>query len=81
MVALQVVPWLPQNDVLGHKQTKLFLSHCGSNSVYEAAYHGVPMVAIPFGGDQPMNADKAVAKVQPLADMPCPTLPGRLHLP
>ena len=45
---LQVSHWLPQNDVLGHQQTKAFLSHCGANSLYEAAYHGVPIVALPF---------------------------------
>ncbi len=29
----------------------------------QAAYHGVPVVGLPFFGDQPGNADKAVAKV------------------
>ena len=48
-----MVAWLPQNDVLGHAQTRAFLSHCGANSLYEAAYHGVPIVALPFFGDQP----------------------------
>ncbi len=32
---LQVVSWLPQNDVLGHPRTRAFLSHCGANSLYE----------------------------------------------
>lgn len=32
---MQVVSWLPQNDVLGHRQTRAFLSHCGANSMYE----------------------------------------------
>ncbi len=29
----------------------------------QAAYHGVPIVALPFFADQPANADKAVARV------------------
>lgn len=33
--------------------------------VEQAAYHGVPIVGLPFFGDQPGNADKAVAKVLP----------------
>jgi UDP:flavonoid glycosyltransferase YjiC (YdhE family) len=31
--------------------------------VWQAAYHGVPVIGLPFFGDQPGNADKAVAKV------------------
>ncbi|BDA49336.1 UDP-glucuronosyltransferase 2A1 [Coccomyxa sp. Obi] len=58
----KVVTWAPQNDVLGHPRTRAFLSHCGVNSLYEAAYHGVPVVALPFFGDQPGNAGQAVAR-------------------
>ena len=47
---------MPQNDVLGHVKTKLFLSHLGHNSMYEAAYHGVPIVGFPMWTDQPENA-------------------------
>ena len=32
---LQVVRWLPQNDILAHPRTRAFLSHCGVNSMYE----------------------------------------------
>jgi hypothetical protein len=38
--------------VLGHPNTRLFVSHCGWHSVNEAAYHGVPVVAIPFQFEQ-----------------------------
>ena len=35
MEDVQVVTWVPQNDVLAHPNLKLFLSHCGVNSMYE----------------------------------------------
>ena len=49
---------MPQNDILGHPQLKLFMTHGGSNSVHEAAYHGVPMLVTPLWGDQFGFADK-----------------------
>ncbi|XP_013380611.1 UDP-glucuronosyltransferase 2B13-like isoform X3 [Lingula anatina] len=49
----KLLPWLPQNDLLGHPQTKLFVSHCGIGGVHGAAYYGVPIVAIPLARDQP----------------------------
>ncbi|XP_030647791.1 UDP-glucuronosyltransferase 2A3 isoform X8 [Chanos chanos] len=47
--------WIPQNDLLGHPKTKAFITHGGTNGIYEAIYHGVPMVGIPMFGDQPDN--------------------------
>ena len=48
--------WLPQNDILGHSNVKLFISHCGMNSLIETTYHGTPMIAFPFYTDQHNNA-------------------------
>ena len=53
---IKTVDWMPQNDVLGHAKTRLFLSHLGHNSMYEAAYHGVPIVGFPMWGDHLDNA-------------------------
>ncbi|XP_021045296.1 UDP-glucuronosyltransferase 2B4-like isoform X2 [Mus pahari] len=44
--------WIPQNDLLGHPKTRAFITHGGSNGIYEAIYHGIPVVGIPLFGDQ-----------------------------
>uniref|UniRef100_A0A2K5CWY5 UDP-glucuronosyltransferase n=1 Tax=Aotus nancymaae TaxID=37293 RepID=A0A2K5CWY5_AOTNA len=47
--------WIPQNDLLGHPKTRAFITHGGANGIYEAIYHGIPMVGIPLFADQPDN--------------------------
>lgn len=59
---VRVVPWMPQNDLLGHPAINLFVTHGGLNSLLEAAYHGVPTVVIPLYGDQLANAAKVREK-------------------
>ena len=49
---VKVSSWLPQNDILGHPKTRLFIGHAGMNGMLEAGYHGVPMICVPFFGDQ-----------------------------
>ena len=53
---------LPINDLLAHPKVKVYVTHCGHNSQMEALYHGVPMVCIPFFGDQPFNSARAQYK-------------------
>ncbi|CAG03163.1 unnamed protein product [Tetraodon nigroviridis] len=50
-----LVDWMPQNDLLGHPKTKLFVSHGGTNGIQEAIYHGVPVIGLPLIFDQPDN--------------------------
>ncbi|XP_064647557.1 UDP-glucuronosyltransferase 2C1-like isoform X2 [Lineus longissimus] len=59
---LKIVDWVPQNDLLAHPNTKVFVTHCGSNGQHEAVYHGVPMLGLPVIGDQIYNAARLTAK-------------------
>lgn len=59
---VHLLPWIPQNDLLAQDNVRLFISHCGMNSIIEAVYHGTPLVAIPFAYDQHNNAALVEAK-------------------
>ena len=56
---VKLLPWIPQNDILGHPNTRLFIAHAGINGILESSYHGVPMICSPFFGDQFDNAHMA----------------------
>ena len=51
--------WLPQNDILAHNNTRIFVTHCGNNGQLEAVYHGVPMLMLPLRHEQKYNARRA----------------------
>ncbi|KAI3472218.1 hypothetical protein Pfo_029706 [Paulownia fortunei] len=48
--------WAPQLEILAHKSTGGFMSHCGWNSCFESLTTGVPVAAWPMHSDQPLNA-------------------------
>eukprot|EP00878_Enallax_costatus_P020657 GHUV01021845.1.p1 GENE.GHUV01021845.1~~GHUV01021845.1.p1 ORF type:complete len:508 (+),score=124.81 GHUV01021845.1:392-1915(+) len=45
---INIVPWVDYNDVLGHRNMRLIVSHCGLHSMYETLFHGVPVLGVPF---------------------------------
>ncbi|KAJ9069863.1 hypothetical protein DSO57_1014346 [Entomophthora muscae] len=57
---IQFIDWAPQVAILSHKAVRVFLSHGGLESVFEAAYSGTPIMTMPFFGDQYRNARKVV---------------------
>ncbi|XP_073142422.1 gallate 1-beta-glucosyltransferase 84A24-like [Henckelia pumila] len=52
----KIVQWSPQEEVLAHRSTACFVTHCGWNSSTEALASGVPVVAFPRWGDQVTDA-------------------------
>ncbi|XP_046401765.1 UDP-glycosyltransferase UGT5-like [Ischnura elegans] len=52
--------WLPQQDLLAHPNIKMFVTHGGLLSFQEATSRGVPLIGIPFFGDQEMNMNKVL---------------------
>ncbi|XP_061398120.1 UDP-glucosyltransferase 2-like [Musca vetustissima] len=52
-------PWFPQADILAEEKVKLFISHGGLLSTFEAVHHGKPMLGIPIFFDQNLNVNNA----------------------
>ncbi|XP_071453612.1 UDP-glycosyltransferase UGT5-like [Hetaerina americana] len=52
---VKISKWWPQADILAHPHIKVFITHGGLLSFQEAVDRGVPLIGIPFYGDQDMN--------------------------
>ncbi|KAJ9058790.1 hypothetical protein DSO57_1008600 [Entomophthora muscae] len=55
---VRLLSWAPQAAILEHENTRLFLSHGGLESSFEAIMSGTPILCMPLMGDQPRNAKK-----------------------
>ncbi|MGY0021224.1 macrolide family glycosyltransferase [Streptomyces sp. YJ-C3] len=55
---VEVHSWIPQRAILG--QADAFVTHAGMGGSGEGLLAGVPMIAVPQGAEQFMNADKLV---------------------
>jgi len=48
--------WTPQLSILQHKAINMAIMHGGINGINEALINGVPIIVLPFNGDQVVNA-------------------------
>ncbi|XP_003703820.2 UDP-glucosyltransferase 2 [Megachile rotundata] len=55
---IKFVKWVPQQAVLAHPKVMAYVMQGGLQSLQEAVHYSVPVVAIPFFGDQLFNARK-----------------------
>lgn len=55
-------PWMPQQEILKHKNLKVFITHGGLLSTMEALFYGKPIIGIPFFNDQKLNMARATAQ-------------------
>ena len=64
----QPIAWPPfcynrvQFFFTGHARTRLLIYQCGINGVYEALYHGVPIICLPIFFDQFDNAQRVASR-------------------
>ncbi|CAH1777151.1 unnamed protein product [Owenia fusiformis] len=56
--------WIPQQDLMNHPSIKLFVTHCGSSSTFQAVNYALPTVGIPFFWDQPYYCQKLAQRVK-----------------
>ncbi|XP_017771594.1 PREDICTED: UDP-glucuronosyltransferase 2A3-like [Nicrophorus vespilloides] len=57
---IKISSWLPQKAILEHPKCKVFITHGGLGSIAESIHNGVPMIAIPFFGDQRKNVADSI---------------------
>ncbi|KAL0129735.1 hypothetical protein PUN28_001770 [Cardiocondyla obscurior] len=59
---VMIVKWIPQNEILSHKNVRAVWTHGGLLSAQEAIWKGVPMIVMPFFMDQKSNTRIITAK-------------------
>nr|WSX75081.1 glycosyl transferase [Streptomyces sp. NBC_00899] len=78
---VEVHSWVPQRAIL--EQADAFVTHAGMGGCGEGLLAGVPMIAVPQGAEQFMNADRlvelGVARRVETADATPETLRAALH--
>ncbi|GMS80379.1 hypothetical protein PENTCL1PPCAC_2554, partial [Pristionchus entomophagus] len=57
-----ITKWAPQNDILAHENTRMFVTHGGLKSIKEGICSSVPLLMMPFFADQMMIAATAIEK-------------------
>ncbi|KAE8723859.1 inositol-3-phosphate synthase-like isoform X1 [Hibiscus syriacus] len=60
---LLVKNWAPQLEILSHKSTGAFLSHCGWNSTLESLSQGVKIIGWPMAAEQAYNSKMLVEEM------------------
>ncbi|XLR38167.1 hypothetical protein HN51_024949 [Arachis hypogaea] len=55
-----ICEWAPQVEILAHKASAVFVSHCGWNSILESLWFGVPILTWPIYAKQQLNASLMV---------------------
>ncbi|XP_046661711.1 UDP-glucosyltransferase 2-like [Homalodisca vitripennis] len=53
--------WLPQQEILAHKNVRAVFGHGGLSSTIEAVYFGKPLIGLPFFADQYLNVKGMVS--------------------
>lgn len=51
-----ITPYTQQSDLLANPKVKLFINHGGQLAMEESISRGVPMISMPFYGDQTLNS-------------------------
>uniref|UniRef100_A0A7N0TRZ1 Glycosyltransferase n=1 Tax=Kalanchoe fedtschenkoi TaxID=63787 RepID=A0A7N0TRZ1_KALFE len=74
---LLVRQWAPQLEILAHKSTGAFLSHCGWNSLMEGLSQGVPIIGWPLAAEQSYNSKMLVEEMRVAVEI-CRGLDGVL---
>ncbi|KAL6445606.1 hypothetical protein ACFW04_000852 [Cataglyphis niger] len=59
---VMIVKWMPQKEILTHKNIKAIWTHGGLLSTQEAIWQGVPIICMPFFADQRYNMALLVQK-------------------